>query len=235
MRLLIFDIDGTLLLNGRVAGEGFLSCFREVVGADPHDHTIRFHGRTDRGIFRALLGDDGERADYEELFGSFARSFTRYLRENYATAEGPHTLPGVAELVADLHAREDVALALGTGNIRDTAYVKLSRFGLDRFFPVGGFGGDHEIRADLVRAALRDASTHYGVDFDAAESWVIGDTPADIEAARAAGCRVLAVRTGLHDTGDLSAADVVLETLEGGADAFLARLDDGERVEHRLG
>ena len=108
---------------------------------------------------------------------------------------------------------DGAALALGTGNVRETAYTKLQRFGLDTYFPVGGFGGDHEKRADLVRAALADARAHYDVDFDPADTWVIGDTSADVAAARDAGCRVMAVMTGPHREAELSGADVVVEDL----------------------
>lgn len=211
--LLIFDIDGTLLLNGTVTGQGFLASFREVVGHEPLHAGVKFHGRTDRGIFRSLLGENGRRDDYEALFAQFADVFTRRMRAEYPTATGPHTLPGVMDLLAALEQRPHVGLALGTGNIRDIAYLKLGRFGLDRLFPVGGFGGDHEVRADLVRAAIVDARAHYGQEFDPSDCWVIGDTTADIEAARAAGCKVMAVATGPQPVGELAAADIVAADL----------------------
>lgn len=211
--LLVFDIDGTLLLNGTVTGQGFLASFREVVGLEPEHLGVKFHGRTDRGIFRALLGENGSHLDYESLFVRFAEEFTRRMRAQYPTAEGPHTLPGVMELMAALAERPRVGLALGTGNIREIAYLKLRRFGLDHHFPVGGFGGDHEVRADMVRAAIAEARAHYDHDFDPDRCWVIGDTTNDIEAARAAGCRIMAVATGPHTLAELAAADVVVPNL----------------------
>ena len=218
--LLIFDIDGTLLLNGPVTGRGFLAAFRAAVGREPAHAGVKFHGRTDRGIFRTLLGE--ETGDFEHLFGRFAADFTQRMRDEYPHAEGPHTLPGVPALIEALEDHPGVGLALGTGNIRDIAYLKLRRFGLDRVFPVGGFGGDHEVRADLVRAAIVDASAHYAQDFDASRCWVIGDTTNDIAAARAAGCRVMAVATGPQPEHELAAADVVVTDLADTA----ARLGD---------
>lgn len=212
--LLIFDIDGTLLLNGPVTGQGFLAAFREVVGREPASAGVKFHGRTDRGIFRALLGENGWHDDhYESLFARFAEAFTRRMHAEYPTAEGPYTLPGAPELVARLGARADAALALGTGNIREIAYLKLRRFGLAHHFPAGGFGGEHELRADMVRAAIAEARLHYDAEFDPSHCWVIGDTIHDIEAARSAGCRVLAVATGPHDAEALAGADVVVADL----------------------
>lgn len=211
MRLLIFDIDGTLLLNGPITKRLFAESFAEVVGRDPVRDDVRFHGNTDRGIFRMLLDDDDEA--YARHFDAFATTFTAKMREHYPSAEGPYLLPGVLELVDALRARDDVALALGTGNIRETAYVKLGRFGLDSYFPVGGFGGDHLVRADMIRGAIADARVHYDFDFDPADSWVIGDTVNDVIAARDAGCRVMGVMTGPHRQDELRDADVVVEDL----------------------
>jgi phosphoglycolate phosphatase-like HAD superfamily hydrolase len=214
MRLLIFDIDGTIMLNGPVAGQLFVESFAKVVGRPPAEG-VHFHGNTDRGIFRAMLDGHG---DFDALYPVFAEEFAGRMRAEYATAEGPYVLDGARELIESLHAHDGAALALGTGNVRDTAYTKLQRFGLDSFFPVGGFGGDHEMRADLVRAALVDARAHYGVDFDPAETWVIGDTAADVAAAKAAGCRVMAVMTGPHREAELSGADVVVDDLSATAE-----------------
>ena len=210
MRLVIFDIDGTLLLNGPITGSLFTESFMEVVGRAPVRDDVRFHGNTDRGIFRRMIGSD---EGYERHFEDFAALFTEKMRAHYPTADGPFLLPGAKELVEALDARDDVALAVGTGNIRPSAYVKLGRFGLDAYFPVGGFGGEHLVRADLIRGAIDEARAHYDVDFDPAESWVIGDTINDVVAARAAGCRVMAVMTGPHGAAELQDADVVVEDL----------------------
>lgn len=211
MRLLIFDIDGTLLLNGPITARLFAESFARVVGREPERDGLRFHGNTDRAIFRRMLGVDSD--GFDTLFPRFADEFTRSMRAHYPAAEGPYVLPGARELVESLGERGDVALALGTGNVRETAYVKLGRFGLDHRFPVGGFGGDHEVRADLVRAAIHDARHHFDVDFDPAETWVIGDTVNDVEAARAAGCRVMAVMTGPHRETELAGADRIVADL----------------------
>jgi phosphoglycolate phosphatase-like HAD superfamily hydrolase len=209
MRLIIFDIDGTIMLSGTVSGRLFVESFRRVVGREPVDG-VHFHGNTDRGIFRAMLGGhDG----FDALYPEFAAEFTRRMRAEYSSADGPHVLEGARELIEALHEHEGAALALGTGNVRDTAYVKLGRFGLDDYFPVGGFGGDHERRADLVRRALDEARAHYEFDFDPAETWVIGDTEADVSAARATGCRVMAVMTGPHREAELAAADLIVNDL----------------------
>ena len=221
MRLLVFDIDGTIMLNGPVAGQLFVESFKRVVGRPPVDG-VHFHGNTDRGIFRAMLDGKG---DFDALYRVFAAEFSRRMRAEYAASEGPYVLDGARELIDSLHTHDGAALALGTGNVRETAYTKLRRFGLDEYFPVGGFGGDHEIRADLVRAAVVDARAHYDVDFDPADTWVIGDTAADVAAARANGCRVMAVMTGPHRESELSGADLIVEDLGATAERVGQLLD----------
>jgi phosphoglycolate phosphatase len=232
--LLIFDVDGTLLLNGRVTRDAFAAAFQDVCGVPAQPDALPFAGMTDRGIFRALLRRAGQDPDgdgaggagsaFDALFTRFARRFADILAEVYPTAEGPYLLPGVLTLVQTLTRRADVALALGTGNIRETAYIKLRRFGLEPHFPVGGFGGDHEQRADVIRAALHQARHHYGIDGAPDAAWVIGDTRNDVAAARAAGTRALAVGSGFTPLTELraSGADVVLTDLADTASVLAA-------------
>jgi phosphoglycolate phosphatase-like HAD superfamily hydrolase len=115
-----------------------------------------------------------------------------------------------------LDADSSAFLALGTGNVERAARMKLEHVGLNPFFPVGGFGDDAEERKEAIADAVRNATLHYQRSFAPELSWVIGDTPYDIEAGRALGLRTLAVATGgLHTIDDLryAAPDVVLENL----------------------
>lgn len=223
-RLLIFDIDGTLLLNGPVARDAFAAAFQEVTGRPARHQHVPFGGMTDRGIFRALwnaaeLAPAGN--GFEAQFAAFAARFTARLAASYPDAEGPYVLPGARALVEAAAVRPDAALALGTGNIRETATIKLRRFGLDGFFRAGGFGGDHEDRSDVVRTALRSAREQLGFRGAPGDAWVIGDTLQDVVAARAAGTRVLAVGSGFTPLAQLQ---------QSGADAVLPDLLDTPRV-----
>jgi phosphoglycolate phosphatase-like HAD superfamily hydrolase len=228
-QLVLFDIDGTLLLNGTVVNEIFLEIFERVSGCPPVVGRFSFAGLTDRGIFHRLLEGVTVDEDPDVLYDRFAAEYPTALNEIYATADGPFLLPGVEDLVAMLAARDDVALALATGNIRATAYIKLRRFGLDAYFPVGGFGGDHLERHRVFEAAHAVARAHYALDGEAARPWVIGDTRADVEAARRTGMRVMGVATGPLSVEELADADVALRDLsdtEAVVEALLApRLD----------
>jgi phosphoglycolate phosphatase-like HAD superfamily hydrolase len=219
-RLLIFDIDGTLLLNGPVARDAFAAAFEEVTGTLAQHERVSFAGMTDRGIFRALLHAADHRLDgngFEQRFADFTARFTARLAEAYPTAPGPRLLHGAQAVVETLAERADAVLALGTGNIRATATIKLRRFGLDGYFRAGGFGGDHEDRSDVVRAAMHSARELLRWSGAASDAWVIGDTLQDVVAARAAGARVLAVGSGFTPLAELQ---------QSGADAVLADLGD---------
>ncbi len=215
-RLLIFDIDGTLLLNGPVIREIFFYAFKQVCGRLPETENIYFHGMTDRGIFRTLLNQVSIHNGYEALFRQFKTLFVRSLHDRYPYATGPFLLPGVETLLSELNRLPDIYLALGTGNIRESAYIKLRRFGLDVFFPIGGFGGDHELRTDVISSAIQESGDYYQLAFEPSSIWIIGDTLADIDAAHQAGAKALAVATGLESLEALehSSAEAVLNNLE---------------------
>jgi phosphoglycolate phosphatase len=119
-------------------------------------------------------------------------------------------VPGIAELVGSLAARDDVTLSLVTGNFEPVARLKLKRAGIGRHFPAGqgGFGSDSEDRAALPGIARRRAG-HDGVSHPRARTIVIGDTPRDIACARADDVRCFAVTTGPHAAEDLTGADAV--------------------------
>jgi phosphoglycolate phosphatase-like HAD superfamily hydrolase len=224
MRLVIFDIDGTILLNGDVVRRLFWASFEEICGLPTPAERFSFAGMTDRGIFRRLLAGRPLQRDYEESFRRFAEHFCACLSRQYPTAEGPYVLPGVEALLSRLSETPNVGLALGTGNIRESAYIKLGRFGLDRFFPAGGFGGDHEDRSEVFRAGIEAASAHYGEPISAADVWVVGDTVSDIRAARAIGARVLAVSTGFARSEQLGDADVLRKDLAATGEVLAALL-----------
>ncbi len=208
--LLVFDVDGTLLTNGPAAKTAFLRAFREVIGRAPEVETGRFAGGTDRGIVRVLVEEAGIQGDFEQLFARFEERFTQILAQEYPSHPDPRLLPGVPELLDELVGRIDVVLTLGTGNCRETCWIKLGRFDLQGFFSGGGFGGEEELRHRVVQRAIDAAQEVHG-SFEAI--WVIGDTPRDVQAARDVGANVLAVATGLVDQEELAASgpDALLE------------------------
>jgi phosphoglycolate phosphatase len=220
--VVLFDIDGTLV-NAAGAGRRAL----EHALADhcgPLDGTIRelrLDGMTDRSIVREALGllrrpfDD---AACDAILGRYVAHLAAEI-----SAPGYRVLPGVVAALEALRGR-GALVGLCTGNVAAGARLKLARGGIDRYFEWGpdavfGFGDDSEARERIVLAALRRASARLGHAIDPDQALVVGDTPRDVEAARHAGCPVLAVATGRFGVAELAAsgADHVAPTLEDGA------------------
>jgi len=219
-RLILFDVDGTLL-SGGPAKEAFQEALLEVFGTAGPIGEWEFSGKTDPQIARELLeaaGLDASRIDqgFPELWGRYLGKLEARLPENPTRILG-----GVAELLHELEGRSDVGLGLVTGNLARGAVLKLSAAGIGTLFPVGGFGSDHEVRNELPGIALRRARDHWGLPVRPGEAVVVGDTPRDVECGHHHGTRTVAVATGRFGVEALAAT---------GADEVLEDLSDGDRV-----
>jgi len=203
MITLLFDIDGTLINTGGAGGAALLDAFRDAFGIT-QPGKVPFSGRTDRGIGRSLFELHGieDTSDNWELL---RRGYVARLSDEMPRRQGT-ALPGIRPLIDHLATHDDVALGLLTGNVRDGARIKLRYFQLYEYFPFGGFGDEHHERNHVARAACEDARVHLGERFDPQQICVIGDTPLDIQCARAIQARVLAVATGIHPREELAAA-----------------------------
>ena len=210
-RLLLFDIDGTLVLGGPAKG-AFHTAMVETFGTAGDIEVHDFSGKTDPQIARELLRGAGmSDADIEV---GFPRLWDRYLHllGERLPAHPMNVLPGVGRLMDALAGRADVALGLLTGNIVRGAELKLRSAGLFDYFRTGSYGSDSEVRNDLAPIALRRAAETWMQDFDPAHVWVLGDTPADVECGKAGRTRTLGVATGRFSGDVLQAAgaDVVM-------------------------
>lgn len=206
MRLILFDIDGTLLDCGPQVRPILGSALTEVFGTGGAIDTYDFSGRTDPRIILDLLGPAGIAED--EL-----RSRLPEIRANYVARleekldrQGMRLLPGVAEALEHLAGRDDIALGLVTGNWEPGARTKLSRFDLNRYFDFGAFGCDATDRSDLPPFALDRAERRLGRRFRPEETLIVGDTIHDVTCAQAHGIPVLAVATGRTTVETLRAA-----------------------------
>lgn len=195
-RLLLFDIDGTLLRCGPQVRPQFAQALSEVYGTAGDCLRHDFAGKTDPGIVLELMTAAGlPEEEVRRLLPEMRRLFLEKL-ERTLDREDMHLLPGVVELLERQAERSDLALALLTGNWEPGARTKLSRFDLNRFFAFGAFGCDGFDRAELPPAALERAEARLGRRFDPEEVLIIGDTLHDVSCARAHGIPCLAVATG---------------------------------------
>lgn len=226
MKIILFDIDGTLLLTGR-AGQGAIqTTVRELYGIEKLAD-VKIQGQTDRGIARELFAAH-DLEDSDENWQTFRECYAKNLEKELPQRDG-YVLPGVREILEQLDAREDAILGLLTGNIEKGARLKLEHYDLMHFFSFGGYGDHHPVRDDVARTAKENAEQELGRQVAPDSIWVIGDTPNDIRCAKAIGARVLAVGTGgvelpeldSHDpdhcTADLSDVDRVVDLFLNGS------------------
>jgi phosphoglycolate phosphatase-like HAD superfamily hydrolase len=207
MKLVLFDIDGTLLRGDGSARRAFEGSLRHTFAIEP-DPRVHYDGKTDPQIARELLRlaghDDAEiDARLPEMLDGYLERLRREVSNGSRHFEA---LPGVPALLDALEPRDDVVLGLLTGNVAAGARVKLRSAGVDvGRFRVGAFGCDHEHRPELPRVAQRRARELTGRDFGGDDIVVVGDTPADIACARPVGARTLAVATGRYSADELAA------------------------------
>jgi phosphoglycolate phosphatase len=216
MRMLLWDIDGTLLRAGPVAREVFASAVAHAVGEHPGDHGIVMSGKTDPQIAREILATMRivEAAVDEHLPVILARLEAELALAVAAIRADGHVLPGVPELLARCAESSETVQTVLTGNIAANAALKLAAFELDRWLDLslGAYGSDHHDRRELVPIAVERARRR-GVEPE--ELWVIGDTPNDLACARAGGARCILVATGRVPYAELAAldAEAVLQDL----------------------
>ena len=219
-RLVLWDIDGTLVQAGEVGRDIFTEAFQAVLGRDPDEVTAKalvMAGRTDPEIALDFLAAH-EIAEGETRLPAFSEALVTALAAKAAVIrERGRALPGAREVLVALGREPGVVQSLLTGNVQPNALLKLASFGLEGHldFEVGGFGSDHRHRPSLVEVARGKARRKYGPDFAGPATVLVGDTPLDVAAGRAGGARVVAVATGPFRADELrqTEADAVLADL----------------------
>ena len=214
-KLILFDIDGTLVLTGGAGARAMARAFEEVLGIRNGFEGVPMAGRTDTWIVAQVMGLCGIECDAPVL-RRFQDAYVRYLAiEVHRPGPRKGVMPGVRPLLETLSARQDTYLALLTGNFEAGARVKLEYFDLWRYFRCGAFGDDVHERNNLLATALARVEACNGPRVPVSDVVIVGDTPLDVAVALTSGARSLAVATGSHDVDSLreSGADVVLPDL----------------------
>ncbi len=193
-RLLLFDIDGTLIDSGGAGIQSLRDVLQQQFGITDDLHGVEIAGRTDTGIVHQILRRQ-EIAVNEQTTTAFLDLYVEFLARELPQRHGT-ILPGVRELLLRLRERPQNVLGLLTGNLERGAKLKLSHYGIWDFFEFGAFADDHHDRNELGPFAQRRARERHAIDFAAAEIDVIGDTPHDIACGKAIGARTIAVATG---------------------------------------
>jgi phosphoglycolate phosphatase-like HAD superfamily hydrolase len=213
-QLVLFDIDGTLVLTGGAGKRGMTRAFEALFGVADAFTAIPLAGRTDTSILADAL--ETHRIPFTSAdVAAFRSRYLACLREEVAqTTRGKRVLPGILPLLETLGTSQRSFLGLLTGNYTEAAEVKLSHFDLWRYFRCGAFGEDAHDRNHLVPIAL-DRARACGLpsDIEIDRVVVVGDTPRDIACAHVHGARMVAVATGEYSAGELrdAGAEVVFE------------------------
>jgi phosphoglycolate phosphatase len=229
-QLVLFDIDGTLVLTGGAGKRGMTRAFESLFGIPDAFAAISLAGRTDTSILADALVWHGVPFTPDDV-SAFRSRYLDYLREEVArTTAGKQVLPGILPLLSTLDTSSRSFLGLLTGNYAAAAEVKLGHFDLWRYFRCGAFGEDAHDRNHLVPIALERArACGLPSDIDADRVVVVGDTPRDVACAHAHGARIVAVATGDYSAGELreAGADVVFEDFSDTA-AVLSSINGGD-------
>jgi len=221
-RLVLWDIDHTLIETRGVGGQVYAEAFAKVTGHQ-FDKMPELAGRTEPVIFREALRVNGveEREGlYEQFAAEQAQGYADHIDD---LRRRGRALPGAADALRALADRANVVQSVLTGNTRPTAELKLRAFDLDKWldFEIGAYGTDDDTRANLVGIARQRAEKAHAQDYEPVQTLLIGDTTNDVAAALASGARIIAVATGKETTADLAAA---------GARTVLPDLDDTSAV-----
>ena len=229
MKLVLFDIDGTLITSRGAGRRAMRTALERVFGAAGGIDQYDLGGRTDTRIVHDVMGALGwEPARVKDRLDDFFEAYLAGLTSEIGDGRHVVTLPGVSLVVDRLAQSADVVLGLVTGNIEEGARIKLLPTGLWPHFRIGAYGSDHMDRRRLPSLAARRAHALVGHTFAPTDVVVIGDTPHDIDCARAFGAVAIAVSTGQytraallaehpdHLFDDLADVERVLETVLGG-------------------
>jgi phosphoglycolate phosphatase len=202
MKLLLFDLDGTILLSGGAGMRAVNRAFKKIYEIESVMDGIIPDGKTDLLILRELF-KKGERDFLPSEVDNLFKEYLFFLKEEIANSLGYRVMPGVPELIRALSEREDIILGIATGNVEEAALIKLERSGLSHYFKFGGFGSDFENREELIRIAIERGKKLLNHKKEIEKIFVVGDTPLDIIHGRAAGAKTVAVATGSYSVSDL--------------------------------
>jgi phosphoglycolate phosphatase len=211
-RIVLWDIDGTLLTTARAGVFALEDAAREVLGVDTSFAELRTSGFTDWEVVALCIRTAGHQDDAATV-DAFLRAYERNLPQRLHMRQG-RVFPGVVEILEHFHERGEPVNLLLTGNTPDGARAKLSHYGIERYFRGGAFCVDGSERAEIARRAVTVAAEWIGEEPERGAVTVVGDTPADIRCGEAIGARTVAIASGAYSREELEAhsPSVVLDT-----------------------
>jgi len=214
MRLVLFDIDGTLIDSGGAGVRSLDLALKDLFSIENGFHGISMAGKTDTQIIKEGIMKHGLSAN--GTIDAVIKAYLNYLRREINN-DRKHVKPGIYEVLEELRPLQDLGLGLLTGNIEEGARIKLEPFRLNEYFPAGAFGSDDEDRNNLLPIAVKRFEELFQQKIEADNCIIVGDTPRDVECAHIYGAMCIAVATGPYSYDDL---------IEAGADYVVHDLSD---------
>ncbi len=203
-KLILWDIDGTLIVSHGAGARAMEKALTKRFNVTCSLGMIDWAGRTDRWITGEVFRHVGL-PDTPQNAHDYLETYLELLPAELRDGPQGQVLPGIFDLLEILHHRPDVAQGLLTGNLRRGAEFKLTHYKVWHYFEFGAFADDSPRRNDLGPHALRRAHERHAVEFAPADTFIIGDTPHDIECGRVIGAKTIGVATGRHSMEELSA------------------------------
>jgi len=222
MRLVLFDIDGTLIDSGGAGVRSLDLALNDLFSIENGFHGISMAGKTDTQIIKEGIMKHGLSAN--GTIEAVIKAYLNYLKREINN-DRKHVKPGIYEVLEELRPLQDLGLGLLTGNIEEGARIKLEPFRLNEYFPAGAFGSDDEDRNNLLPIAVKRFEELFQQKIEADNCIIVGDTPRDVECAHIYGAMCIAVATGPYSYDDL---------IEAGADYVVHDLSDQKSLLHFL-
>ncbi|MBM4144844.1 MAG: HAD family hydrolase [Nitrospira sp.] len=212
MRLVLFDIDGTLIDSGGAGVRSLDLALKDLFSIENGFHGISMAGKTDTQIIKEGIIKHGLSAS--GTIDAVIKAYLNYLRREINN-DRKHVKPGIYEALKELKPLQNLGLGLLTGNIEQGARIKLEPFRLNEYFPAGAFGSDDEDRNNLLPIALKRFEELFQQKIEPDNCIIVGDTPRDVECAHIYGAMCIAVATGPYSYNDLieAGADYVVQDL----------------------
>jgi phosphoglycolate phosphatase len=201
-RLLLFDIDGTLITSGGAGEQALKDAMSARFGVVEDLQGVSLAGSTDANIAVQLLRRHGLDPEPENI-AALLDEYLTHLPSRMTERNG-FLMPGIISLLEELHTKPEAVLGLLTGNVERGAKIKLTHYGVWHFFEFGAYADDHHDRNELGKFAQARALAKHGEEFPPERIYVIGDTPRDIECGRAIGAQTVAIATGQYSVEELS-------------------------------
>lgn len=214
MKLVLFDLDGTLVTTGLAGKYGLDLAIENLYGKKPVYPFEMLLGNTDthnfHSVYKHIFGKNLSAAEFKKLKAEYLKVLPGVVKKQFKSKKYS-VIKGIEKFLAALSKNKNIALALGTGNFEEAAYIKLAPSKLGKYFKTGGFGTDSQVRAEMLAAGVRRAEKFFKTKFKPEDVFIVGDTPKDIVAAKANGYHSAVVLTAHSDRKTITRAAAELE------------------------